>query len=169
MQIMLRALYWLTMLILFPYSKERNCSISLYTIEYTDSCPKNMEEWKAREKMKKCENITQHCTEKEYFRYHCVRNAFMNRTLEVCAPIWYSSGFCIEFNKGGERIQDNYEITCTHFATPCPTTYVSTDIYKYPECYSIINKTGNGSRSCDEKKCTTLNFIFKSHSLLASK
>ncbi|XP_061169358.1 uncharacterized protein LOC133178649 [Saccostrea echinata] len=119
----------------------RKCLASLPTINYIKHCPKTREEWINAEKIKGCDNIKQNCISKEKFKYHCVINSFGNATLDVCAPTWYISGFCTEFNEEGLLIQDHYAKDCTSFDIPCPTRYLSTDAYKYQGCYGVDVKT----------------------------
>ncbi|XP_062571141.1 uncharacterized protein LOC134233137 [Saccostrea cucullata] len=81
--------------------------------------------------------MEQNCTEKTNFKYHCVLNEWGNRTVEVCAPETHIIGAaCAEFNTGGQFIQEHYRsgVKCT----TCPFLYMSTEAYKYKECYMNI-------------------------------
>ncbi|XP_061195847.1 uncharacterized protein LOC133204107 [Saccostrea echinata] len=119
----------------------RKCLASLPTINYIKKCPDTREEWNNAAKLKGCENIKQNCTSKEEkLKYHCVINSFGNATLDVCAPTWYIAGYCTEFNEEGLLIQDHYAKDCTNFDNTCPTRYLSTDAYKYQECYKLATK-----------------------------
>ncbi|XP_062594909.1 uncharacterized protein LOC134256270 [Saccostrea cucullata] len=131
----------------------QNCPASKLTISYT-KCPSTHEEWMFAVRRKNCSSISQNCTSPENFRYHCVANAFMNKTIEVCAPGLFLLGFCPEYNFLGERIQDNYNADCKQYAEPCPNRYESWKPYKFPECVflknafhrkksSLSNKTSN--------------------------
>ncbi|XP_062580750.1 uncharacterized protein LOC134242668, partial [Saccostrea cucullata] len=116
----------------------RNCSFSRMTKIKVEKCPASLEEWTNAAMSKNCSLISQTCVPSSEFKYHCVRNAFSNATVEVCAPIWRSTGYCVEYNEDGEVIQDNYYAPCTNFSTPCPVPYISTDIYKYQQCFRLI-------------------------------
>ncbi|XP_062586688.1 uncharacterized protein LOC134248293 isoform X2 [Saccostrea cucullata] len=79
---------------------------------------------------KNCSAIKSTCLGR--LEYHCVINPWGNLTVEVCAPATQIlAGFCAEYNEGGGKIQDYYEKTCS----TCKRKYLSTDAYKYPECY----------------------------------
>ncbi|XP_062566724.1 uncharacterized protein LOC134229032 isoform X2 [Saccostrea cucullata] len=116
----------------------QNCPASKLTISYT-KCPSTHEEWMFAVRRKNCSSISQNCTSPENFRYHCVSNAFMNETIEVCAPGLFLLGFCPEYNFRGERIQDNYNADCKQFAKPCPNRYESWKSYKFSECLNLKN------------------------------
>lgn len=110
------------------------CNELISTTKIVNSCPKTAREWNEAAKKKGCRNITHSCTS---FEYHCVMNAWRNETIEVCAPSWSIVGMsCAEYNFGGKRIQKSDAETCN----ACPTTYLSTESYKYQECYVIKSK-----------------------------
>ncbi|XP_062578880.1 uncharacterized protein LOC134240821 isoform X2 [Saccostrea cucullata] len=114
----------------------QNCPASRSTVSFT-KCPSTHEEWMAASRRKNCSSISQNCTSPKNFRYHCVSNAFMNETIEVCAPGLFLLGFCPEYNFRGERIQDNYNADCKRYAEPCPNRYESWKSYKFPECVTL--------------------------------
>lgn len=110
------------------------CNESKATAKIVNACPKTAREWNEAAKKKGCRNITNSCTS---FEYHCVMNAWRNETIEVCAPSWSIVGMsCAEYNFGGKRIQKGKAETCN----TCPTTYLSTESYKYQECYVMKSK-----------------------------
>ncbi|XP_056015860.1 uncharacterized protein LOC125674581 isoform X2 [Ostrea edulis] len=114
----------------------RMCLASVPTITHVSRCPTTEEEFRMAERRKSCVHIKQNCTGKTGFKYHCVINEYGNNSLEVCAPTWYISGFCTEYNVKGRVIQDHYRKDCTTFnKDPCPSRYLSTGSYKYSECF----------------------------------
>lgn len=63
----------------------------MYDIKSVDSCPTSKDGWDQAAKNKKCTDIAKrkNCTHtviKLLYVYHCVINAYLNETLEVCAP-----------------------------------------------------------------------------------
>lgn len=63
-------------------------------VKYVDSCPKTIEEWNARAKKKNCTNVHNDCpfTEDEPLVYHCVKDRYQLKLLEVCSKVWKSQG-----------------------------------------------------------------------------
>ncbi|XP_062585881.1 uncharacterized protein LOC134247555 isoform X2 [Saccostrea cucullata] len=114
----------------------------------------------AATRRKNCSSISQNCTSPENFRYHCVSNAFMNETIEVCAPGLFLLGFCPEYNFRGERIQDNYNADCKHYAQPCANRYESWKSYKFPECVAVKN-TKHRSKSLLSNKVSNFSSVKK--------
>lgn len=111
---------------------EASCPLANKTAEVVSSCPQTDEEWEKAAKRKNCENITHPC---HTYIYHCVINAWMNATIEVCAPSRFIIGKeCTEFSFGGNRIQGNYNAKCQQ----CPVTYNSSTAFKYRECYEYV-------------------------------
>ncbi|XP_065928433.1 uncharacterized protein [Magallana gigas] len=107
------------------------------------SCPKSKEEWDkaAREKncSKRAAELT--CAASEKFKYHCVLNGYRNALVEVCAPERLILGHCTEFNVIGRVIQDHRKAPCKNGSFPnCDKFYWSTDAYKYPDCYDLIQR-----------------------------
>lgn len=126
---------------------EASCPLANETAVVVPSCPQTAEEREKAAARKNCENITYPCNN---YTYHCVINAWMNETVEVCAPSRQIVGkACAEFSFGGNRIQRNQKATCHQ----CPQTYKSSDAFKYPECYEYvkrskeINKTQNSTEA----------------------
>lgn len=65
-------------------------------------------------------------------------NAWMNETIEVCAPkIIITGTVCAEFNFGGNRIQRNGNAACQN----CPEAYYSNVAFKYTECYEYVERS----------------------------
>lgn len=52
-------------------------------IETVNSCPQTAAEWKEAATRKNCKTTSHNCYSLDY---HCVINAWMNETIEVCAP-----------------------------------------------------------------------------------
>lgn len=126
-----------------PRAVTDSCQVSKETVDIVDDCPDTMEKWTEAAARKNCEAYARRCDEPDRFVYHCVINAFINQTLEVCA---YRRvivlGFCTEYSFGGNVIQQNFKANCTKFThNPCPSSYPSTDAYKYPGCYEMTKKT----------------------------
>uniref|UniRef100_A0A8W8JJW3 Kazal-like domain-containing protein n=1 Tax=Magallana gigas TaxID=29159 RepID=A0A8W8JJW3_MAGGI len=66
------------------------CEKSAITVRYVEHCPTDFRSWEIAAKKMKCESIEQRCSDsfntgRHRFQYHCVINAWMNATLEVCA------------------------------------------------------------------------------------
>eukprot|EP00105_Crassostrea_gigas_P041389 XP_019925537.1 PREDICTED: uncharacterized protein LOC105334874 isoform X1 [Crassostrea gigas] len=94
-----------------------------------------------------CESLIHNClpntkhrfnTKPVKFQYHCLINAWINATLEVCAFNRTIIGHCAEFNLGGATVQDNYDADCTKHDPPCPSSYSSAEAYKYKTCYKLV-------------------------------
>lgn len=121
--------------------KEANCFLAKETAEIVSSCPRTNEEWEKAAARKNCENLTQPCPN---YIYHCVINAWMNATVEVCAPSKVIVGnVCTEFNFGGDTIQRNSKALCKK----CPEVYTSSNAFRYPECYEYVNKSKEISKA----------------------
>ncbi|XP_062617411.1 uncharacterized protein LOC134279076 isoform X2 [Saccostrea cucullata] len=130
-------------LIFFVYLKKvvvdadnpRSCSVSSATVQFVTSCPSTVQDYKKRSEAKGCHYIGQDCTSPDQFNYHCVLNSYGNASLEVCAPVLFITGYCTEYNAEGKVIQDHYNKDCTEYVEPCPSRYISTDGYKYQQCF----------------------------------
>lgn len=121
------------------------CFVSLPTIQTVSSCPKNEAELSRAIQRKHCEHlaILQRCTPPENFKYHCVLNTWKNETVEVCAQVISSQGYCLYFDEGGARLQEIYERDCTNYTQPCHTRFLSSNLSNYSQCNDIIRKTEN--------------------------
>lgn len=62
-----------------------SCPVSKETIRIVEDCPDSLEKWTEAAARKNCEANASRCDEPERLMYHCVINAFINQTLEVCA------------------------------------------------------------------------------------
>ncbi|XP_062609420.1 uncharacterized protein LOC134271191 [Saccostrea cucullata] len=126
------------------YVLSKNCTISTATVQYVSACPKDELTWKKAAKTKDCESLANFAVSKgcvnnpSDFVYHCVINHWRNATLEVCAPTRYMQSFCVDFDTELARITENYKANCSLFKPPCPSRYISTDAYKYQNCYDIV-------------------------------
>ncbi|XP_052691829.1 uncharacterized protein LOC128169800 isoform X3 [Crassostrea angulata] len=124
----------LYIIVTLPKSTEAGCPLS-DQIETVNSCPQTAAEWKEAATRKNCKTTSHNCYSLDY---HCVINAWMNETIEVCAPKVVIVGMvCAEFNFGGNRIQRNDNATCQK----CPTAYNSSVAFKYPECYEYVERS----------------------------
>lgn len=125
-------------------STETSCHSSA-GIEIVDSCPQTVPEWKEAVRRKNCKSISHNCSK---FHYHCVINAWMNQTIEVCAPSVHIVGkVCAEFNFGGNRIMRNDYAKCEK----CPQAYNSSDAFLYTECFEYVER----SKGMDTPQSTT--------------
>lgn len=121
------------------------CEKSAITVRYVDHCPTDFRSWGIAAKKMNCESIEQHCSDsfktgRHQFQYHCVINAWMNATLEVCALNRTIFGYCTEYNINGFVIQDNYGADCTKLNPPCLSSYNSAEAYKYQTCYDLVKR-----------------------------
>lgn len=116
------------------------CEKSILTVRYVEKCPTNSTSWEIAAEKLNCKSIEQNCsrTGRDQFQYHCVINAWMNATLEVCALNRTIIGYCAEYSINGTVIQDNYGADCTKFNPPCPSSYDSAEAYKYQTCYDLV-------------------------------
>lgn len=118
------------------------CEISKLTRTVVDNCPRDYAELVEAANKKNCSSIKSTCIGR--LEYHCVINPWGNLTVEVCAPATHiRSGFCAEYNEGGGKIQEFYKSTCS----ACNKEYLSTDAYKYQECYPKSKIAGNDRRA----------------------
>lgn len=134
------------LLILFPVQlcrgANKHCPEAVRSIQLVEKCPSSKKEWDDAANNKNCGKSAgrQNCTIGDDFLYHCVINAYINETLEVCAPKRIILGSCTEFNVAGGIIQAHEKVACK----ACPSYYHSTEAYKYPECYQLVyNARGN--------------------------
>lgn len=123
-----------------------SCKESAKTVRYTERCPVDLKSWEKAAKNMRCEDVKQNCSQiyiskgQHRFQYHCVINAWMNATFEVCAPNRTIFGHCTEYNVMGLTIQENYKADCTKHEPPCPSIYNSAEAYKYQTCYDLVRK-----------------------------
>lgn len=78
----------------FQTLTETPCGISVLTVNYVKQCPTDALSWKMAAKRMNCESLIHNClpntkhrlnTKPVKFQYHCLINAWINATLEVCA------------------------------------------------------------------------------------
>lgn len=123
------------------------CEESAATMRYVNRCPTDSESWKIAAKNMNCESIKQNCSSvRHHFQYHCVINAWMNATLEVCAPNRTIFGHCTEYSIMGHVIQENYAAACARYDPPCPQVYNSAEAYKYQRCYERVQRNKDWMR-----------------------
>lgn len=92
------------------------------------SCPKSEEEWKEASRL--------NCQKND--EYHCVRDALKTKLISLCTPnIPILGKVCVEYNIYGGVLQRSGDAYCRS----CSHVYNSTDIWKYPECFTL--KTDN--------------------------
>lgn len=134
-------IYLIHVLLLLLIQKESRCQ------DKTDQrvvmfCPTSKEEWDRAALQKNCSKF------EPQYEYHCLINAYLNETLEVCAPKKIIFGHCAEFNVAGRLIQNHEEAKCNENFPRCEKAYSSADAYKYPDCYQIVYDNR-------KKDCTT--------------
>lgn len=117
-----------------------HCKEAVESVERVSSCPTSKEQWDKASSRKKCweKALEQTCSDPEKFVYHCVINGYGNATLEVCAPERLILGHCTEFNEVGGVIQDQLLSKCNGVFPKCDDYYLSSEAYKYEDCYKIV-------------------------------
>lgn len=119
------------------------CEEYVASLSVVASCPKSKEEWDIAARKKNCNKRAAEltCAATEKFKYHCVMNGYRNALVEVCAPERLILGHCTEFNVIGRVIQDHQTAPCKNRSFPnCDRFYLSTDAYKYPDCYNLVQR-----------------------------
>lgn len=124
-------------------SQNRYCPEAVLSVESVKSCPTSKTEWENASRRKSCSGIApkQNCVAVEKFEYHCVINGLRNKLIEVCAPSRVIFGHCVEFNVRGGVIQDQMSAPCKNTFPVCNNIYLSSDAYKYPDCYKLVSIT----------------------------
>nr|XP_022292944.1 uncharacterized protein LOC111103775 [Crassostrea virginica] len=120
-------------------AKQTNCTISAKTVKPVDRCPTTEEDWRKAAVVKNCSAYASLCNDSKTYVYHCLVNAYVNQTVEVCAiQINIVGGFCPLFSSFQKKLQSNYETNCTIFPSkPCPEVYISYKVYKFPDCFQL--------------------------------
>lgn len=62
-----------------------SCPVSRETVQIVDNCPDTEQKWREAAAKKNCAAYASNCSDPEKLVYHCVINAYVNQTLEVCA------------------------------------------------------------------------------------
>nr|XP_022292883.1 uncharacterized protein LOC111103733 [Crassostrea virginica] len=134
-----------------------NCPWSRETVQEVYFCPTNQSAVEVRKKIKNCEKLAnqQNCTDPKKFSYHCLMNDKRNALVEVCAPVYFISGYCAEYNTVGERIHPHYHLKCSDVIPPCGSRYISTDAYLYEGCYAAVKREETGTVSSTVDMTTT--------------
>lgn len=123
------------------------CKEAINNAEDVKVCPTSKEEWDIAARKKNCskhaalaeeKNCTIHSKQLEY---HCLINAFRNKSLEVCEAAKTIFGYCAEYNEVGMVIQNHYSAECNKVFPKCDESYRSSDAYKYPDCYKLVSQT----------------------------
>lgn len=124
-------------------SSGTQCFVSLSTMQTVPSCPKTEAELSRAKERKKCEHLAniQQCTKPEHFTYHCVLNFWNTEYKEVCAPEFFSQGFCLFFDEEGAILQENYHMDCTRYTNPCKSRFLSSDLLQYSQCNEIVRQS----------------------------
>lgn len=137
-------------------SLNRYCQEAIASVTVVDSCPTSKTAWDVAARKKNCGRMAskQNCTTVEKYQYHCVVNGLRSELLEVCAPTRIIFGHCVEFNVRGGVIQDHLSAPCNATFPKCANFYLSSDVYKYSDCYKLVLKN-KGSLTLEEKTVTT--------------
>lgn len=66
------------------------CEDSEKTVRHVQQCPNDFKSWEKAARRMNCESMEHNCSgivdmKRHHFQYHCVVNAWMNDTVEVCA------------------------------------------------------------------------------------
>lgn len=128
-------------------STNEECKDAFNNAEDVKVCPRSKEEWDIAARRKNCSKQAvlaegKKCTiKKKQLEYHCLINAFRNKLLEVCEPAKTIFGHCAEYNELGMVIQNHYSAECNQVFPKCDESYRSSDAYKYPDCYKLVNRT----------------------------
>lgn len=113
-----------------------SCPQSIPTVTAVNNCPRNITEYIKSNSRKQCHWVTQNCTSRESFEYHCLPDKFQERFYEVCAPVKYILGRnCPFYDSKKNSIETNLYQSCKEHAAPCPDIYNSSMVYKYQGCY----------------------------------
>lgn len=132
-----------------------SCLASSATIHYVHSCPTSKEAWDAAAQRKNCSAAEHNCTTTNSFVYHCLPNSAQDKLLEVCSsPEVIAFPVCAEFNERKNRILENHLTDCSVYTIPCPTRYISTDAYKYPECFNVTQQTTISAKTLSNERTT---------------
>lgn len=119
----------------------KSCSQSIPTVTIVDACPESKEEWIKAKERKQCYQITQNCTSPDKFTYHCLPNRFLDRFVEVCAPVQNIVGqHCSFYDMDTNSVRANFHQSCREYVIPCPIVYHSNLVFKYQGCYKTTRR-----------------------------
>lgn len=128
-------------------SAYEECKEAINNAEEVKVCPRSKEEWDIAARRKNCSKQAvlaeeKNCTiHEKQLEYHCLINAFRNKLLEVCEAAKTIFGHCAEYNELGMVIQNQFSAECNQVFPKCDESYRSSDAYKYPDCYRLVNQT----------------------------
>nr|XP_022295576.1 uncharacterized protein LOC111105522 isoform X4 [Crassostrea virginica] len=149
---------FLSLSFLASFTVESPCIMSLLTMEKVDKCPSTPEEFMLATMNKRCSELkdAQNCVEDpEKFKYQCLLNEEKNGFVEFCAPEWKLNGYCGFFDTTYGQIHNDVNKDCTTFqVNPCPSSFPSSDSYKYQGCLKI---DGNVTNTQEETRSTNPN------------
>lgn len=126
---------------------EGGCPQSIPTLNEADACPKTITEWIKAKERKQCYLISQNCTTKKEFEYHCLPNTVTGLFVELCAPPKVIVGYhCPIYDMERNTIEANFNEPCKDHLKPCEEVYKSNSAYKYQDCFTGNNiKTANNN------------------------
>ncbi|XP_062586391.1 GTPase IMAP family member 8-like [Saccostrea cucullata] len=117
------------------------CKQSQSTMEFVPQCPKDMNGWDERAKLKDCPRITNGttCNYGKPLVYHCLPNPYRNLSIEVCAPRTnIPPDTCPDYSIEGKRVNAAYNCS-ENIGYPCPDKqYWSTEIINHRGCYQSL-------------------------------
>lgn len=118
---------------------QEKCRNQFHSLDVVASCPTTKREFDIAARRKNCTRLSYAADKmcRKPYVYHCVINEFRNQTLEVCAPTKLMFDYCTEFNVGGGVIQRHAQGRCNSVFPKCDKQYISSDAYKYPDCYKL--------------------------------
>lgn len=108
------------------------------SLQYVNSCPLTKTDWALKAKQKNCSSSSANICLGSLTKlpvYHCVPNEDGVGYAEICSQVFHSLSFCVEFSLKEMRLVSNFLRNCSQMSPPCPQQYISTDIYKYKECF----------------------------------
>lgn len=109
------------------------------SLRYVNSCPLTKTDWALKAKQKNCSSSSANIclgSPTKLPVYHCVPNEDGVGYAEICSQVFHSLSFCVEFRLKEMRLVNNFLRNCSQMSPPCPQQYISTDIYKYKECFN---------------------------------
>lgn len=122
-----------------------HCKDVVESIEFVTSCPTSKDEWESAANKKNCSakaSLWKKCIYGHVQPvYHCLVDEERTKLLEVCAFETRLPGYCASFSVFWGDIYPQYSTTCNENFPKCDSHYISSDIYKYPDCYKLLKKT----------------------------
>ncbi|XP_078316895.1 uncharacterized protein LOC111100072 [Crassostrea virginica] len=113
------------------------CNASVQTLQRVSECPTNLTAYKMAATKKNCSALAP--AECKSFEYHCVLSEDLKYLVEVCAPSLYIiDRVCAKFSSTWKSVIRVHGMNCSD-TDSCPYSYISTDTYKYSDCYANLS------------------------------